>query len=186
MDLEFFKGPRFRATGYFDMKVYQKPMNSYLYIPPFSAHTRINYLSVILSELKRYCIYCTAIEDYLLFKNLYYERLLQRGYSSDDLTDAFATPLDRQILRNNRNNKINKQKMMPPIFTAENTPRILEMNIAQLLRYTEDVYKDNTSHLFIPVRQPFVSLKRTTNLRDLLICSQFNGTIPACFLVPDW
>ncbi len=105
--------------------------------------------------------------------------------TSGDLIDAFATPLDRQILRNNRNNKISKQKMMLLIYTAANNSRILEINISQLLRYTEDVYKDNTSHLFIPVRQPFVSLKRTTNLRDFLICSQFNGTIPACYLVPD-
>ena len=116
MDLEFFMGPRFLATGHFDMKVYQKDMNSYLYIPPFSAHTKINYSAVILSELQRYCIFCTTTEDYLTLKQLYYDRLLSRGYTPPDLFDLFTTLLDRQTLRDKSNNKRINNDMMPPIF----------------------------------------------------------------------
>lgn len=174
MDLEFFKGPRFLATGYFDTKVYQKPMNSYLYIPPFSAHSKINYTAVILSTLKGYCMYCTSREDYESIKQLYYDRLLARGYIDSDLCNLFNILLDRQALRDDRNNKRKSKKMLPLMFTTFNTPRIHQMEITPLLRYTDDVHLDTDSHIFIPQRQPFVSLKRTTNLKDLLVKSKFN------------
>lgn len=179
MDMEFFKGPRFLATGHFDTKIYQKPMNSYLYIPPFSAHSKINYSAVILSTLKKYCMFSSADEDYLSQKSLYYNRLLARGYTSKDLLELFELSLDRQTLRDIRNNKKKKEKILPPIFTIANTPRIIKMNITPLLRYTDSVHLDTDSHIFIPDRQPFLSLKRTTNLKDLLVSSKFNNSIPS-------
>ena len=117
MDLEFFKGPRFFLTGYFDTKTYQKPMNSYLYIPPFSAHSKINYSAVILSQLKNYCMYCSSPADYLSLKRVYYDRLLARGYTPKDLIELFELPLDRQNLRDKRNNNNKKvQKNYYPQF----------------------------------------------------------------------
>ena len=85
MDIEYFKGPRFHATGFLDTRSYQKPKNNYLYIPPFSAHSKVNMQAVILSTLKGYCMFNTSHEDFLALKILYYNRLLDRGYTPTDL-----------------------------------------------------------------------------------------------------
>jgi hypothetical protein len=177
MDLEFFKGPRFLATGYFDSKVYQKELNNYLYIPPFSSHTKVNIKSMLLSELQRYCIYSTENTDFLDLKTLFYDRLLARGYTPLILQSTFLIILDRTTLRNKRNDSLKVNKMTPPIFQTTNTPRTTEMNIGPLLKYTEDVNKDKDAAFFIPLRQPIVSRKRTKNLANLLVTSKFNSLV---------
>ena len=92
---ELYNGLRFLATGFFDMKIYQKSMNKYLYIPPFSEHFKIIMTSVIMSEFKCYCIICTTHEENLKLKRAYYNRLLARGYTPGYLYKSFIEPLDR-------------------------------------------------------------------------------------------
>lgn len=179
LDIEYFKGPRFLATGLLDTKIYQKTMNNYLYIPPFSAHSKINMTSVIVSMLQRYRMFCNNSDDYISLKQLYYDRLLARGYTRENLLTIFSTNLDRDTLREKRNikNKSNLDKILPPIFKIINTPRIQNMNITSLLKYTDQVHMDKDSHLFIPQKEPFMSLKRPRNLADYLVTSKFNSLV---------
>ena len=54
MDLYIFKGNNFLDTGILSIKVYQKPVNRYMYIPYKNAHTRHTIKNYVLGVLKRY------------------------------------------------------------------------------------------------------------------------------------
>ena len=57
LDITLKKGIRFQNNGYFDISLFQKHCNKYLYIPPFSYHQKSVFKGFITSELKRYRIH---------------------------------------------------------------------------------------------------------------------------------
>lgn len=91
LDLRVFKGPRFTATGVFDLSVHQKKMNLYLYIPYRSFHTDAMKKSFILTELMRYIRNSSSAEGYYSLRELFFQRLRDRGYPAAFLTPIFNT-----------------------------------------------------------------------------------------------
>lgn len=89
LDLLLFKGKRFQAEGIFDMRVHQKKMNLYLYIPFDSHHTPAAKRSFIQTELMRYIRNSSDMQDYLQLKQLFFQRLRARGYPSLFLEPVF-------------------------------------------------------------------------------------------------
>ncbi len=71
------------------------------------------------------------------------------------------------------------------MFISTNTKRIRDMNIAPLLRYTSDTYKDRDHNRFISHKQPIVSLKRSKNLKDLLVRSKFNQLVTPRIIIKN-
>lgn len=79
--------------GYIDdtsikTRLYQKPMNRYLYIKPQSRHQKHVFRNFIRSELRRYRLYCTEDADYDTCVHLFQKRLIRRGYSYAQIADA--------------------------------------------------------------------------------------------------
>jgi hypothetical protein len=91
-------------------KVYQKPSNKYLYLPPTSNHQHNIMVNVIKQELKRYCLYCSRREDEISFKIKFYDRLLQRGYSKTYLDPLFSPTIDRNSLFTQMENTVKGKK----------------------------------------------------------------------------
>ena len=89
LDLNISKGTRFNTDGRFDLRVHQKGMNLYLYIPFNSYHTDAAKRSFILTELTRYIRNNSSIEDYLSLRQLFWTRLRDRGYPSHFLEPIF-------------------------------------------------------------------------------------------------
>jgi hypothetical protein len=87
MDLTIYKGIYFYTTNLFDIKPYQKPMNAYLYIPPFSMHNNNMFKAFIQSEVRRYTINSTDTNSIDIFKSLLYKRLIARSYTPEFLDD---------------------------------------------------------------------------------------------------
>ena len=90
LDLAIFKGDRFRSTGVFDLRVHQKKLNAYLYIPFTSFHTEAMKKSFILTELQRYIRNTSCPADYFRLKHLFFSRLRDRGYPSRFLVPLFG------------------------------------------------------------------------------------------------
>jgi hypothetical protein len=99
-DILIFKGERFNRCGKFDVRLYQKEMNQFLYLPASSFHPIKVKQSFIQAELARARIRCSsADEDFQVFCDSFYTRLLNRGYSSTQIDDWFKTArLDRREL----------------------------------------------------------------------------------------
>jgi len=66
-------------------KIYQKPKNAYLYLPPSSFHLKHIFQNTITAELRRYKLKCSLDEDYCIIKIEFYNRLHTRGYKKDYL-----------------------------------------------------------------------------------------------------
>ena len=91
LDLSIYKGPRFHARGVFDTRVHQKKLNLYLYIPFLSYHTDAAKRSFILTELMRYIRNSSHQEDYIALKNIFFDRLRDRGYPRSFLQPIFTS-----------------------------------------------------------------------------------------------
>jgi hypothetical protein len=87
-------------------KVYQKPSNKYLYLPPTTNHQPNIMINVIKQELKRYCLYCSYPAAELSIKMQFYNRLYMRGYSKTYLDPLFQQTLDRESIVNQLLNSV--------------------------------------------------------------------------------
>jgi hypothetical protein len=89
LDLQIYKGTRFQTRGLFDLRVHQKKMNLYLYIPYRSYHTDAMKRSFIQTELMRYIRNSSDATAYYELRTLFYQRLRDRGYPASFLTPVF-------------------------------------------------------------------------------------------------
>ncbi len=85
LDLLIFKGKRFNNTNIFDLKVHQKILNNYLYIPYSSFNPIYQKIGTIKTELIRYIRICSSIEYYTEIKRKFFQRLKDRGYPTSFL-----------------------------------------------------------------------------------------------------
>ena len=108
LDLLVHKGPRFQETGVLDLRVHQKTMNLYLYIPYNSHHTEAAKRSFIQTELMRYIRNSSSVEDYTRLKHIFFARLRDRGYPS-----RFLAPLFNEIFYADRRFFLYPSKELP-------------------------------------------------------------------------
>ena len=90
LDLLIHKGKRFSDSSIFDLRVHQKSMNLYLYIPWTSFHTDAAKRSFIQTELTRYVRNSSDRQDYHQLKRVFYGRLRDRGYPISFLRPLFT------------------------------------------------------------------------------------------------
>ena len=89
MDLYIFKGEKFASEGIFDISIFQKTENKYMYIPAKSDHEEHTIKNFILGELKRY-VRCNSIKaNFFKIRNKFFARLRNRGYKKLPLKRLF-------------------------------------------------------------------------------------------------
>jgi hypothetical protein len=71
-----------------NVAIYQKPMNRYLYIPPFSYHQQAMFKAFIFSEIRRYRLSCTLDTDFEHTCSQFNQRLIQRGYAGSEFIES--------------------------------------------------------------------------------------------------
>ena len=90
MDLFVFKGESFLENGIFDISVFQKEENKYMYIPASSGHQQHTINNFILGELRRYVRFNTIKKNFLKIKRKFFIRLRNRGYTKIFLARLFS------------------------------------------------------------------------------------------------
>ena len=180
LDLTIYKGQNFAETGYLSTKLYQKPMNKYVYLHYKSCHSERIKRGFIVSEMKRYCISCSLQSDYITAVDAFRSRLLARGYPPNVLDQWMDVKLDReQLIRERIVSEIPTDtspiKASPPlIFKIEYTPRTIALKLNECLAITEDAVADPDYNTIFGNRRPILCLTRTQNLSDLLVRSTFS------------
>lgn len=122
------------ATNTISTKVYQKAMNKYLYLPPFSAHDRSCMAGVIKQELVRYRLLCCSDADFHNVVDSFMQRLLRRGYTATYLQSVF-NPLPQRIdalMKLRDRFKPNPHYLLPSATTVQRGP-IITLHIPRLL-----------------------------------------------------
>jgi hypothetical protein len=116
-------------------KLFQKPANKYLYIPPSSKHPTVMLKNIITQELCRYRLFCSLQSDFEEFSAKFKQRLLQRGYSPLFLQPLFAfTPNRSHLIEQNkviiqRQYKLKSSSSNKITNDANNKKPIITLNI---------------------------------------------------------
>ena len=85
----------------FDLDIYQKPSNLFLFLPQCSYHPEHAFKGWIRGYIGRLRINCTDDLIYHLRRQQFWDQLLARGYAEVDLTDFFQYNPQRSILMAN-------------------------------------------------------------------------------------
>ena len=124
-------------TNQIEYKLYQKEINKYLFIPPWSYHKRHIFTNIIKNEIKRIVLLNTCRINALNDLQRYRYRLKQRGYDESMLLPLFQidqlpcreilitrllSRLPNQDKRNIKNNNNDTKEIFPTIIT--HLPRI--------------------------------------------------------------
>ena len=80
----------FMDNGKFDVSVFQKEENKYMYIPATSGHQKHTINNFILGELRRYVRFNTIKKNFLKIKRKFFTRLRNRGYTKIFLARLFS------------------------------------------------------------------------------------------------
>jgi hypothetical protein len=149
LDVQVFKGPQFLHSSRIDISLYQKPIDKYQYIPYCSFHTKFIFRSFINSELNRYLLKCTNPLDFLNLRRLFFQRLINRGYTSKYLLNIFKYfPVSTAALvqlRLDRLAKLKKSasgpkapKKTPLLFKSRYNPLHSSLNLSKILEPVGD------------------------------------------------
>ena len=90
MDLFVFKGESFLDNGKFEVSVFQKEENKYMYIPATSGHQKHTINNFIIGELRRYVRFNTIKKNFLKIKRKFFTRLRNRGHTKIFLARLFS------------------------------------------------------------------------------------------------
>ena len=90
MDLQIYKGLRWRRDQKLDYRVYQKPFNAYSYIPYFSFHKKEVFSGLLTLEQSRYITHSSDITAYQHTLSLFRERISLRDYPEWLINDTLA------------------------------------------------------------------------------------------------
>jgi hypothetical protein len=102
LDISIFKTKNEEGNYQLHTKVYQKPHNTYQYVPFLSNHPASTKSGFIKGELIRYRRICSRDIDYSIIRSALWERLRNRGYPQEFLLPIFAlAPVPNQ--RNSTN-----------------------------------------------------------------------------------
>lgn len=160
--------------------IYQKPANSYQYIPPFSNHRQSVLKNTIIQEFKRYRLKCSNDMDYNSLKTLYTQRLIARGYKEDYVNSLAITIPDRHTLLQNILQPHVKphSDSNPLVFITTNTPRQYKINIKKILDVPQHI-SDSIVGQRIFKKRPnssavIISYKKTKTIRQLLTRSLYD------------
>jgi hypothetical protein len=160
LDLLIHKGPRFAADSIFDLRVHQKAMNLYLYIPWLSFHTEAAKKSFIQTELMRYVRNSSSRDDYLRLKRIFYQRLRDRGYPH-----AFLRPLFQGVLYADRHYFLYPSRELQEHPTIHSHPPVSECLRRRLARQANVVSSDQQPPVFVV---PYTPLSRVVPTRSIL------------------
>ena len=83
LDLEIYKGHRFRRSSILDTKLYIKPTNPQSFLHYHSCHPASTFSTIIKGELLRALRATSDVETYTITVSKLLERFLQRGYPKE-------------------------------------------------------------------------------------------------------
>jgi hypothetical protein len=152
------------VNGRFYTSVYQKELNKYFYLTPESFHQPHTFSGFIKGELTRYARLSSTGYSYEQVKKLFYQRLLNRGYSRLYLNTIFKKHkwTIREIAKDRPVNVL-----LP--FVIPYTPR-------RNMKYLESLFKkmEESFEEYIPTSKVTLVYSKTPNLLQLVCSSSLN------------
>lgn len=149
-------------TKKFHTSIYQKALNRYTYITPYSQHVRHVFTGFIKGELTRYSRLCTDPYSYEIIKGLFKQRLLNRGYLYKDIINIF---IKHQWNTRYKEANTNTSRLLPFVIPYTN-----RTNIKSLETYFRKIESKMTP--FIEFSSIKLVYGRSRNIHDLVCHSR--------------
>lgn len=182
MDITIYIPDNFHITGKLGYKVYQKPLNAYLYIPYNSYIPLSTFRGFIKGELIRYIRLSSTIQDFSDIKKKFFKRLLERGYKQQFLIPIFNSVLfknkeQHHIKKHNEENNSNN-KSPPLILSIPYNPQTNNINMKKILQEHWNIIENNKELRSLFTKLPMIaySNKQSTSLRTILAPSNIFKT----------
>ena len=122
LDITIFKAPELFTLQY---KTFQKALNKYLYLPPFSYHHKSTISGFVIGELNRYNLTNSMTKDVYNIRCLFRKRLLARGYPAYFIDAIYKhKPINLTCLPPSIKNH---QHMVPFFIRYTNSPFYLDL-----------------------------------------------------------
>lgn len=174
LDTIVFKGKRFHRENILDFKPYVKPSEKFQYIHRQSSHPKSVFKGLIKGELIRFVRTATNMEDYLERATLFKQKLLLRGYTTEEFDTVF-----QQVQHDSRNTYLEEKarsdkETIPLVFTTTYNPHL--RGLFQAIRRNWEIIKTNKRLCKIFPQKPIIAFRRGTNLRDTLVRARLQPT----------
>lgn len=171
LDIKVYKGDRFLASNVLDTKVYQKPQNKYLYLPMNSFHPKSVFPSYITAELNRYRLICNNDNDFNDIKNDFLERLKERGYNPEYLSELFAHTTPRETLLKRLRNQIFQQEKPTKakeklIFKMQHMPQTKALRLKDCLELTDSMIQSGEGKILCGETNPIICYSNPPAIRS--------------------
>ncbi len=171
LDVEIYRPSSFTVDGKYHSRLFQKKQNKYLYIPPFSYHSKSMYPAFITAEINRYRLLCTDDNDFQVACQQFEDRLQDRGYSSSFLRPLFLSIPTRQSLLSKLSLRFSQQPPVektkdilgPFVFKTVGIPQTKMLRLAQCLSPCGDLDKHPALMPFFQ-KKPIVSYSNAPSI----------------------
>lgn len=172
LDLVIFKGERFLSSNVFDLRVHQKSLNLYLYLPFTSAHPIHQKKGMIKTEMIRYIRNSSSIKYYIDIKRQFFHRLRVRGYPAFFLRSMYNCVIyanrEQYLQLKQKTNTSRPLNMILPFdtFTKQVHPKIKQA----LLKYSTILMDNN-------LPKPMISWSTGKSFLELLCTNKSLGPL---------
>jgi hypothetical protein len=146
-------------------RTFQKDLNLYLYLPPYSAHPPGVLKGTLFGLIRRYYAQNTYREDYVRMVRLLYHRFIQRGWKKEQiapLIQEICTTLERPNTRLNPPPERQTNEKLLFIHLAYHPDDIPRKRIRALY----DTYLAKTLKRRIGITRPVIAYSRLSNIRE--------------------
>lgn len=177
-------GSYWHSSGYLDLRPYQKPLATYLYIPMWSDHAPHILTAWIKGELIRYVKRSNQEVYFLDIRQAFAERLIRRGYNPQTLQPVFDsvsfTDRWKRLDLKPKPQSANDPTIGPVVcaLTLPNAQRLSALGAQQALLSCSQIWLHENRSVPIEVRQlRFIVARRTVGkLSSLILNYRYHGT----------
>ena len=175
LDLQIFKGDRFKTSGRLDHKVNQKKTDTHQWLSPDSAHCPDIFPAMILGESIRYMRGCTSKQHFAEKINFFSDKLVERGYNRDNvniITEKLQHENRAKYLQTSMKDKHDKKVNPPLVMVTTYTPHTRKHDLkSALLKHWNKIESNKALNKLFP-NPPLLAYKRARNLADLIVRSK--------------
>ena len=163
LDLEIYKGHRFRRCGILDTKLHIKPTNPQTFLHFSSCHPAPTFATIIKCELLRALRATSDVENFTIIVSQLLKRFLERGYPKQlfmQVADTLTFGQRQDLLTSHP-----KQGLLPnvTIYSIRHHPAIASSDIWQILFDEETPF------------EPMIVRPRPPSTRDALVRAKTPG-----------
>jgi hypothetical protein len=175
LDVVIFKGERYNRDHIFDVRVHQKHINRYLYIPSSSFHTKFNKIGWIKAELIRYIRNTSSFDDYMAIKLLFYHRLRARGYRPQFLVHIMNSVswFNRHSMLGPSSSKEPMRGDAPLCFISTLNPAVTHSAIRSALMKNWNELVTTSEIAAVMGHRPIIGYRRPANIANCLVRSRY-------------